>query len=230
MAAALAAGPGALISHYPAAVLWELRPPREGPVDVTIPDRKARTRPGIRTHRATLHPQDITRRHGIPVTSAARTVLDLAATHPLSDVERAVNEAHVQHRVSTHSLNEQFSRYPHHRGRTALHEAQRIEPHHTRSEAERLAVELIRAARLPAPKVNARVGNWEVDLLWPDAKLVMEIDGYAYHSTRHSFERDRRKDRDLQALGYTVLRFTWRELTDEPEAVVAAISRALALR
>ena len=82
MAAALAAGPGALISHYPAAVLWELRPPREGPVDVTIPDRKARTRPGIRTHRATLHPQDITRRHGIPVTSAARTLLDLAGTEP----------------------------------------------------------------------------------------------------------------------------------------------------
>jgi len=101
MAAALAAGPGALISHYPAAVLWELCPPREGPIDVTVPDRKARSRPGIIVHRATLHPQDISRRHGIPVTSAARTVLDLAATAPLRDVDRAVNEALVQHRVST---------------------------------------------------------------------------------------------------------------------------------
>ena len=230
MAAALAAGPGALISHYPAAVIWDVRPPIDGPIDVTIPDRKARNRPGIIVHTARLHPKDITRRHGIPVTSAARTVLDLAATAPLHDVERAVNEALVQHRVSTHSLNEQFSRYPTHRGRATLREAMRPEPKLTRSEAERRAVALIRAARLPAPKVNARLGGWEVDLVWPDSKLIVEIDGYAFHSTRRSFERDRRKDRDLQALGYTILRFTWRELTDEPEAVVAAISRALALR
>jgi very-short-patch-repair endonuclease len=89
---------------------------------------------------------------------------------------------------------------------------------------------LLRKARLPEPETNARVGTWEVDALWRKAKLVVEIDGYTVHSTRRSFERDRRKDRDLQALGYTVLRFTWRELTDEPEAIVAAISRALALR
>ena len=82
MAAALAAGPGALISHYPAAVLWELRPPAEGPIDVTVP-RKIRGRPGITAHRAILHPADVTRRHGIPATSAARTVLDLAATSTL---------------------------------------------------------------------------------------------------------------------------------------------------
>jgi very-short-patch-repair endonuclease len=89
---------------------------------------------------------------------------------------------------------------------------------------------LIRKARLPEPETNTRIGPYEVDALWPDHNLIVEFDSYTVHATRRSFERDRRKDRDLQALGYTVLRFTWRELTDEPEAVVAAISRALALR
>ena len=230
MAATLAAGPGALISHYPAAVLWEWRPPAEGPVDVTIPGRKARHRDGIRIHTATLHPQDITRRHHIPVTSAARTLLDLAATTTPNELDRALNEARLQHRVSSHSLNEQFSRYPHHRGTAALREAIPQEPKLTRSEAERLMLDLIRKARLPTPEANVRIGGYEVDLVWREARLIAEIDGYAFHSSRRSFERDRRKDRDLQALGYTVLRFTWRELTAEPEAVVAAITRALTAR
>jgi predicted transcriptional regulator of viral defense system len=110
MAAVLACGDGAVISHYSAAVLWSLRQPIEGPMHVIAPS--AHNRPGIIVHHASLHPHDITCRHGIPVTSAARALLDLAATAPIHDVERAVNEAHVQHRVSTHSLNEQFSRYP----------------------------------------------------------------------------------------------------------------------
>jgi very-short-patch-repair endonuclease len=128
------------------------------------------------------------------------------------------------------SLNEQFSPYPRHRGTAALKEAHRIALALTRSEAERRALDLIRAARLPEPEVNARVGPWELDLLWRKDRVVVEIDGYAFHSSRRSFERDRRKDRDLQAAGYRVLRFTWRELTEEPEAVVAAITRALAER
>ena len=89
---------------------------------------------------------------------------------------------------------------------------------------------LIRTARLPDAEGQRARGQLGSRLALASAKLVVEIDGYTFHSTRRSFERDRRKDRDLQALGYTVLRFTWRELTDEPEAVVAAISRALALR
>ena len=86
---------------------------------------------------------------------------------------------------------------------------------------------MIRAARLPAPETNVQLHGFEVDLLWRDQKLVVEIDGYAFHSTRRSFERDRRKDRELGAKGYRVLRLTWRELTDEPEATVAAVAAAL---
>ncbi len=230
MAATLAAGPGALISHHPAAVLWEWRPPAEGPIDVTIPGRKARHRDGIRIHTTTLHPHDITRRHGIPVTSAARTLLDLAATTTADELDRALNEARLQHRVSSRSLNEQFSRYPHHRGTAALKAAIPQEPKLTRSKAERLMLDLIRKARLPTPEANVRIGGFEADLLWRDQKLVVEFDSWTFHSTRRAFERDRRKDRELQALGYRVLRFTWRELTTEPEAVVAAITRALTAR
>jgi very-short-patch-repair endonuclease len=229
MAATLAAGPGALISHYPAAVLWVLRPRCEGPMEITIVGRDRRNRDGIRIHVVnSLHPQDASRRHGIPVTSAARTLLDLAATAPTRDVERAVNEAQIHHRVSTHSLNEQFSRYPRHRGTAALKLAMRPEPKLTRSKAERLMLDLIRKARLPEPETNARVGTYEVDVLWREQKLVVEFDSYAFHSSRRSFERDRRKDRELNALGYTVLRFTWRELVHEHEAVVATLATALA--
>ncbi len=97
MAAVLATG--GVISHYPAAVLWDWRPPREGPIHVTLATG-GHNRPGITVHRATLHPKDITRRHGIPVTSAARTLLDLAATEPTAELERALNEAGLQRRVS----------------------------------------------------------------------------------------------------------------------------------
>jgi very-short-patch-repair endonuclease len=230
MAATLAAGPDAVLSHYPAAVLWCLRPPVDGPMHVTIPGRNARSRPGITIHRATLLPADITRRHGIPVTSAARALLDLAATAPTPELERALNEAEVHRRVSTHSLNAQFQRYPRHRGIRALRDLVDHEPKLTRSDAEILMLTLIRKARLPEPESNVKLAGYEVDLRWRDHNLVVEFDSYTFHSSRQAFERDRRKDRELQALGYRVLRFTWRGLTKEREAVVAALSRALAER
>jgi very-short-patch-repair endonuclease len=228
MAAALAVGKGAVVSHYSAAVLWELRPPREGPVDVTVPGRKTRGRPGIRVHRSRLHPHDATRRHEIPVTSPARTLLDLAAALPQRDVARATEEAQVQRRVTSHSLNEQFKRYPRHRGTAALRKAIRTDAAFTRSEAERRAIELIRAARLPTPEANTRVNGYEVDFVWHEQRLIVEVDGYAFHSSRGAFERDRRRDRELHAQGYRVIRLTWHQLTEEPEAVIASVATALA--
>jgi Transcriptional regulator, AbiEi antitoxin len=179
IAAVLAAGRGALLAHYPAAVAWGLRPAREGPMHVTLA-HGAHTRPGIRIHRATLHPNDVTRRHGIPVTSAARTLLDLAAT----ELDRALNEARVNRLVSDPSRNEQFSHYPKHPGTAALKEAIQTDPAFTRSEAERRALELIRRARLPAPDTNAQLHGHEVDLLWREQRLIAEIDGYTYPPQR----------------------------------------------
>ena len=132
--------------------------------------------------------------------------------------------------MTTPSLDEQFSRYPRHRGTAALKAATRNEPAYTRSEAERRLLELIRAARLPLPRTNARVGPYEVDFLWPDASLVVEVDGFAFHSTRAAFERDRRRDAELHRAGLHVLRVTWRQIEDEPEALVASVAVAYGQR
>jgi very-short-patch-repair endonuclease len=100
-------------------------------------------------------------------------------------------------------------------------------PAFTRSEAERRLLELVRAAALPSPDANARLAGREVDFLWRDAGLVVEVDGYVFHSSRASFERDRRRDAELQAQGFRVLRVTWRQIVEEPHAVVARIAQAL---
>ena len=196
---------------------------------MTVP-RKIRSRPGIRIHQAALHAQDITRRHGIPVTSAARTILELAATEPTAELERALNEAGLQRRISPHSLNEQFSRYPHHRGTAALKKLLESEPTLTRSDAEILARDLIRKAQLPEPESNVRVEGYEADLVWRDHDLIVEIDSWAFHSMRSSFEGDRRRDQRLVGAGWRVIRITRRQLIFEPELVVATLTRALALR
>jgi very-short-patch-repair endonuclease len=181
----------------------------------------------VHTIRA-LHPSDARSRHGIPTTSPARTLLDLAAQATQRDLDRAVNEARVTKLASDSSLNEQFSRYPHHRGTAALKRALKHTPAFTRSEAEQRLRELIRKARLPLPVTNTHVDGYEVDAFWPEHKLILEVDGYDVHSTRAAFERDRRRDAHLQTHGYRVIRTTWHQLTEEPESLIATLSAALA--
>jgi len=229
MAAVLALGDGALLSHHPAAVLFGLRPSPAQEMHVTVVKRNASGPPGVMVHRLChLHPSDITRRHGIPTTSPARTLLDLATQVSQRDLDRAVNEARVQRLVSELSLNAQFARYPHHRGTLALKRATLDEPKLTRSEAERRLLELIRAARLPEPETNVMLHGHEADMLWRDLHLVVEIDSFQFHSTRAAFERDRRRDAKLQTAGYRVIRVTWRQITDHAAEVVATLARASA--
>jgi very-short-patch-repair endonuclease len=228
-AAVLAVGDGALLGHFAAAAVWELRAPVAGAVDVTLPGRNARSRPGIRVHRVDrLHPADAVRHRGLPVTSPARTLLDLATLLAPRDLARVVEESEVRQHVTTRSLNEQFERYPAHRGRAALAEAIGSDPALTRSEAERRLLELIRGARLPAPETNVRLAGHEVDVLWRRQRLVVEVDGFAFHSTRAAFERDRLRDANLTAARHRVIRITWRRLVREPEAVIAILAAALA--
>jgi very-short-patch-repair endonuclease len=130
--------------------------------------------------------------------------------------------------VTDRSLEEQFSRYPTHPGAARLRSALRSDPKLTRSEAERRLLELIRAAGLPEPRTNVRLHNHEVDFVWPGHRLVVEVDGYAFHSHRGSFERDRRRDAELAGLDYRVIRITWRQITEATEAVVALLATALA--
>jgi len=228
MAAVAAYGEGALLSHTSAGALWALCQAPPDVVHVTVHGRSAHPREGICVHRTTLHPADMTRREGIPVTSPARTLLDLATEVSRRNLARAAEEAQVHRLVTAASLNEQFRRYPRHRGTAALKEAARSEPKLTRSEAERRLLELIRAARLPPPETNARVAGYEVDFLWREQRLVVEVDGYAFHSSRSSFERDRRKEMELVAAGLRVARVTWRQLADEAVMVAARLATALA--
>ena len=123
-----------------------------------------------------------------------------------------------------------MARYPHRRGTGVLRRVltRETSPALTRSEAERRFLHLLRAAGIPPTDTNVRLGAYEVDFLWRSERLVVEVDGYAYHSTRAAFERDRRRDADLQALGYRVLRVTWRQLVEEREAVIACVAQARA--
>jgi very-short-patch-repair endonuclease len=224
MAAVLAVGEGAVLSHAAAAWAWGLLPEPAGPVDVTLPGREARNRPGIRVRQAAhFPPEDATRHRNLPVTTPNRTLLDLATTpHLATAVEQAQLHRLTTHANLTHFLTSRSSC----RGATALRAATQEPAQMTRSQAERRFLDLIKRARLPTPAANTRVGGHEVDFLWPDRRLVVEIDGWAFHSSRAAFERDRIRDADLQTRGYRILRFTPRRLVQEPEAVVAAVAAA----
>jgi very-short-patch-repair endonuclease len=178
---------------------------------------------------AALDRRDIRKLGGIPVTSAARTILDLAAVVSPRDLERALAEAQARRLVRRADLLSLLARRSGRPGAAALRSL--IEgdaPALTRSEAEERFLALIRAAELPAPEVNARVGRYEVDFLWRERALVVEVDGYRFHSSRASFERDRRRDADLTTRGLRVIRITWRRIVREPEALVARVATALA--
>lgn len=235
MAALLACGPRALISHRSAAVLQQLLPypANPGPVDVTVVGRQRTRRRGIRAHRVgSLQRRDVRVVDGIRVTSAARTLLDLATVLPPSLLERAIAEAQVRGIARKRDLVDQLERNRGRRGTRALRQLLDLAggPAFTRSAAERRLLRLVRAAELPTPEVNARVGGFEVDFVWRDQRLVVEIDGFTYHASRAAFERDRQRDSILAARGYTVIRVTWRQLVDAPEAVVARLATALAAR
>jgi len=222
VAALLACGPDPVLGHRTAAELWALLPPAGGPVLVIRAASSPTRRAGIVLHGGGLDAAERTTHQGLPATSPVRTLRDLAASEPRS-LERATNEALARRLVRPGELEPVARR----RGAAAIRAMLDDGPGFTRSEAERVAVRLVVRAGWRRPETNARIGPWEVDLLWRDERLVVEIDGYAAHTGRSAFERDRRKDAALQALGYTVLRLTYRQLIREPEWVVATLARLL---
>ena len=225
LAAVLACGPAALLSHRSAAALWKLLPSLTGAVDVLVPHSHRKGPRGIRTHETTyLPPHERTRKGVVPITTPARTLLDLAATG--DDVERALNEAYAQRLIHPQALDALAASSR--RGAVRLRALLADPPSLTRSEAERRLLALIARAGLPRPSTNARIGPYEVDIHWPAQRLVVEVDGYAYHASRAAFERDRARDGDLQARGLRVVRVTWRQLDAQPEAVAARLGAALA--
>jgi very-short-patch-repair endonuclease len=219
-----------VISHRTAGALWRLLPNPKPEIHVSVPGRDCRRSDGIQVHRiAVLDRSEIRRLGGIPVTAPARTLLDLAADVRGRELERAVAEAEARRLTNRSQLLSLVARVAPRPGvaalRSLLTDARR--PALTRSEAEERLLALIRAAELPVPEVNVSVAGQEVDFLWSDRRLVVEVDGFAFHSHRAAFERDRKRDAALAALGYRVIRVTWRQIVASPEAVVARIAGAL---
>ena len=231
LAAILALGHSAVVSHRSAAAMWGLAAV-EATVEVTIVGGSARSRDRVKVHRAGgLDPLDRATRHGIPLTGPARTLIDFAATAADTELDRALSEARVQRLVNDRNLAEALSRAGNRAGVGRLRGvlAREDESEYTALEAERRMRQLVKQARLPRPTYGAIVEGWPVDLFWPEHRLVVEIDGYQFHGHRGAFERDRRKDAMLVAAGFRVIRITWRQLTEEPLAVAAALASALAV-
>jgi very-short-patch-repair endonuclease len=231
MAAVLACGARAALSHRSAAALWGFHRPWLGVPEVTVLEGGSRGGVGVRVYRTTrLDRRETRRREGVPVTAPARTLLDIAALIPERDLARAVEEAQVLRLVTPRAMLAQAGRgRP---GSAALRVAlqAQFEPSLTRSEAEARLLQLIRGAGLPAPETNAHLLGYEVDFLWRSASLVVEVDGFAYHSTREAFERDRRRDARLQAAGFRIVRFTYRQIVADPDAVIACLDRHITVQ
>jgi very-short-patch-repair endonuclease len=230
MAAVLAGGAGAALSHKAAAALWSIRPTQSPGIEVTIP-RKVGSRPGLRFHHSYLPADEVTVHAGIPVTTVPRTLFDLAAVVPAGQLRRAVNEAELRRLWDPLSLADLLARHPRRPGAAAIRAALRVGARITRSELEDRFLDFLRRTRLPAPATNVPLwlgSRWiEADCVWRQQRLVVELDGYATHRTRAAYESDRARDRALTAAGWRVVRVTWRQLHEEPAALARDLRAAL---
>jgi very-short-patch-repair endonuclease len=230
MAAVLACGPGAALSHASAGALWEIRYSASAYTDVTVPRTGARARPGLRIHRArTLREHEVTTRHGIPVTTVARTVLDMAARLTQSRLENLLNEVERRELTDYPALDALARAHAGHRGASKLRQTLRTHEAGTKltkSDLEILFRQICKDHGLPEPRVNHTVHGKTVDFLFADQRLIVEADSWTYHKTRRSFEDDRARDVITAQAGYQTLRFTDRQLGHDPAAVASAI-RAL---
>jgi hypothetical protein len=229
LGAVLACGPSSVLSHRSAAALWDLLVTGGSLVDVSA--RRSRTRrPGIAIHRGQLHTEDRACHEGIPVTSVARTLVDIAKLVSRRQLERAVEKAEILGLFDLAAVDALIARNPRRPGLPTLRAVlgDYLEPAFTRSELERRFLDLCRAGGLPPPSANVFIAGFEVDAAWPDSRLVVELDGHEFHRTRAAFERDRVRDAALQVAGYRVLRITHRRLHKEPEALIAQVRTLLA--
>jgi very-short-patch-repair endonuclease len=234
MAAVLACGDRAVLSHRSAAVLWRLMPkPVDMPVEVTVAAGHAPRRPRIRLHKtAHLMADEVTTLRRIRITTPPRTLLDLASCVSARELEQALALAGRRHLTGRTKLLALIARYPARPGAPKLRQLLDgpVNPALARSEAEERFLALVRRSGLPAPETNVPLHGHELDLLWRDERLAVEIDGYEFHGDRDSFEADRRRDAVLAGHGLQVVRITWRQIANEPEATLALLVRALAER
>jgi very-short-patch-repair endonuclease len=233
--AAVLANPPAVASHWTAAWLWGLLSARpDGKFHLTAPSRRHSKRDFV-VHYAALADEDVTEVEeapGIPVTSLARTHLDVAAVEP-ERMDRFLERSEELKLFDLRKFDSLLARSSGHRGyrplSTALR-AYRPESVVLRSKLEKRFRELIRASSLPLPSHNFIVGPYELDCYWPSQRFCVELDTYGTHGSRRSFEADRKRERELRKLGVEVERVTDLQLEDEPKEVLAAVARGLGVR
>ena len=236
MAATLACGPRAVVSHRSGAALQALRRDSRVKTDVTLAAASARSRPRITVHASTtLTPADITTVDGIPCTTVARTLVDLGDVAPPRAVELAVDQAEILRVFDLRAVRAALDRAGRRRGAGILRAVLEAYggPTITRRELEELMLALCRAASFPRPAVNAWISlgdgiAYQADFLWREQKLIAETDGRETHMTTKAFEHDRLRDQRLAMAGYTVIRFTWRQVVDDPGSVTEALRTLLA--
>jgi hypothetical protein len=225
VAALLYAGSGAGLSHSAAAWWWQLVSDHQQRIHVSAPGKRRSVR-GVCVHHPTQ--VDLTVHRGLPATSVARTLLDLASVVSLQRLRRALAEAEYRRLLDLDALRLLMGRG--HSGSATLRLA--LDRHcpglaRTRSVLEERFLALCEAFVIPMPEVNAKVTGLMVDALWRPQRLIVELDGYAAHGSRAAIERDRQRELRLRHAGYQVLRYTWRQITDTPDKVAADLNAAL---
>jgi hypothetical protein len=232
MAAVLACGAGAVLSHRSAAALWGIAA-FSGAIEVTTP-RDVRSQGMIRRHCAHLPPDEVTVCDGVPVTSVHRTIFDYAGLSSVDRLEAAMREAEYRRLWDRLSLPALLARHRGHRGKAKLRlclERLGRTAGFTRSDLEEIFLPFLDRFGLPRPHLNAWLqvgGEWiEVDCLWRERQLAVELDSRSAHETRSAFEADRDRDRRLQAESWRVVRITWRQLHDEPERIARDLGRLI---
>jgi predicted transcriptional regulator of viral defense system len=214
MAAVLAGGEGAVLAYRDAGALWGFRPDARAVIEVTTP-RSQRPRPGIQFHRSRLPPDEVTSNDRIPVTTVPRTLLDLATVLRPRQLERALGETEALRLWDELSLLDLLRRHPRRAGSLtvrAVLDSRNAGAKIIRSDLEVAFLEFLDRFAFPEPELNAEVEGLEVDAVWREQRVVVELDSRGFHMTVAAFETDRERDRKLQAAGWRTIRITWRQL------------------
>jgi hypothetical protein len=237
MAAVLACGPGAVLSHRSAARLHELRDWGYTRIEVTVPRRSRRAHDGVLVHcSTTLTPADVTVVNNIPVTTVARTLLDLGDVLNQRQLERGFDQAELAETLDLNAINDQLARNPTRRGakkvRTVL-ATHYIGRTPTWSENEELLLSITRGLNLPDPETNAFIvlddggPPLRADFVWRDRKIIVEADSERWHASRQRMETDRRRDQRLTAAGWRVIRTTWKQMKHRPDELRGTLLKLL---
>lgn len=226
LAAVKACGTGAVLSGKAAAWVQGLIKGRPPPPEVSCPTERRIA--GIKIKRCrNMDPRDVASHRGIPITCVPRTLVDLAATLELDDLARACHEAGIRYATNPSHVQAVLDRHPRAKGARKLKAVMSGDARVTLSKLEREFLRLLKAANLPLPQTNRRAGSKSVDCRWPDHRLTVELDSYAFHNSRYAWEQDRVRERDAHARRDRFRRYTWADVFEDPRAMLVELRELL---